>query len=605
MSGANNVRRARRERERGEPHESNAAGERKARGARAAQRVRGAARRLGRRLWAELDVAMGTVGTVAPTAPPGDAAAALARLANMVQIPLHLEHFMAFGLLVCLHALLTVFTVVPLRLAVAAARRARGAPTAMRGDGVTVSLILISLAVLLLPYFDVSRLYHDVRGLAHIKLYVMFGVLEVADRLFSTVGQDLLGVLYAAGAWRRRVAFGALSALYLSCHAYILIYQAVALNVAANLYSNALLALLLSNQFLELKGLVFKKFEREGLFQIAMLDLAERFQLSLMLGVIALRNLAQVQTLLGVVPTSWASWNRLGGVAGPSVVVVGSEIAVDWLKHCYICRFNGVTPGVYGRFLCVMGMDYLEVVPLEPAPEPKATAWARTSEPQARGAPEDRTREAETPEPHALEPEVMGTAREPQALQVAEEKTIEPMLDVPEKPTVAEATTTAGAAAAATADAAAPLAPPPSPSPLALPDYITLTRRTGLPLLATVVCFLRMALPDLRLLLPLPTLIATLLRLPLYLLAFCVLLLLRLLLGLQLARWAAAMAPPAAPAFLPGVPNAHPATINPSTRAHLYDAEVPPSPEERRDRHFARENLDKVMRYQMASKRIW
>lgn len=40
------------------------------------------------------------------------------------------------------------------------------------------------------------------------------------------------------------------------------------LNVAINSYDNALLSLLMSNQFVEIKGSVFKKFEKDNLFQI-------------------------------------------------------------------------------------------------------------------------------------------------------------------------------------------------------------------------------------------------------------------------------------------------------------------------------------------------
>ncbi len=43
----------------------------------------------------------------------------------------------------------------------------------------------------------------------------------------------------------------------------------VTLNVAINSHNNALLTLLISNQFVELKGSVFKKFEKDNLFQIA------------------------------------------------------------------------------------------------------------------------------------------------------------------------------------------------------------------------------------------------------------------------------------------------------------------------------------------------
>lgn len=51
-------------------------------------------------------------------------------------------------------------------------------------------------------------------------------------------------------------------------HTLVLFYQLVTLNVAINSYSNALLTLLLSNQFVEIKGSVFKKFEKENLFQL-------------------------------------------------------------------------------------------------------------------------------------------------------------------------------------------------------------------------------------------------------------------------------------------------------------------------------------------------
>jgi len=42
----------------------------------------------------------------------------------------------------------------------------------------------------------------------------------------------------------------------------------VSLNVAINSYNNALLSFLISNQFGEIKSAVFKRFERENLFQL-------------------------------------------------------------------------------------------------------------------------------------------------------------------------------------------------------------------------------------------------------------------------------------------------------------------------------------------------
>lgn len=51
-------------------------------------------------------------------------------------------------------------------------------------------------------------------------------------------------------------------------HALVMVYQLISLNVAINSYDHALLTLLMSNQFVEIKGSVFKKFEKDSLFQI-------------------------------------------------------------------------------------------------------------------------------------------------------------------------------------------------------------------------------------------------------------------------------------------------------------------------------------------------
>jgi hypothetical protein len=73
----------------------------------------------------------------------------------------------------------------------------------------------------------------------------------------------------------------------------------ITLNVAVNSFSNSLLTLMMSNQFVEIKGSVFKRFEKENLFQISCsgtlhvfncLDVVERFQLCIYVSMITLRN---------------------------------------------------------------------------------------------------------------------------------------------------------------------------------------------------------------------------------------------------------------------------------------------------------------------------
>ena len=228
-------------------------------------------------------------------------------------------------------------------------------------------------------------------------------------------------------------------------------------------------------------------------------------------------------------------------------------------------------------------------------------------------------------------------------------------------------------------------------------DYIVLTRRIGLPLLASVVCFLRMTLPDLTRVFTFPVtvsnskVLAVLASVCLIATTFLTLLLIRVILGLVIFKMAnyyvvrhkkyqdqiiksianttsttstaTAVASPqpkskltmklesvaasssrnsfpnirtpsptpgpeddfSSPcssihtSFLRGSPNTEPSTINPKTRAHLYDADekIPPTIEERRNKQLMKgpfnkleqdngdEGLSKVMRYKMASKKIW
>lgn len=296
-------------------------------------------------------------------------------------------------------------------------RRQKSTPSALLPDDkadILNGLLMISTCCVLM-YFDASRMYHWIRGQAAIKLYVIYNVLEVSDKLFAAIGQDVLECLFSREALERRPdgrskvfrPFGLflLALAYTVIHATALFYQVMTLNVAVNSYSNALITLLLSNQFVEIKSTVFKKFEKENLFQLTCADVVERFQLWLMLTIIASRNIVETgafnfigslgstwnlggnastmtnstplstppRTASSILPQSFtilpsslfSSFSKvnsflpsLAQVLGPFLVVLGSEMLVDWLKHGYINKFNNVRPSIYNRFLDILTKDY-------------------------------------------------------------------------------------------------------------------------------------------------------------------------------------------------------------------------------------------------------
>ncbi|CAE6495394.1 unnamed protein product [Rhizoctonia solani] len=296
------------------------------------------------------------------------------RVSNFLNIPIAIEKIVGFGYILCLDSFLHTFTIQPIRFVLAAYQlfvncitfSGRTLPPSQKADLLRVLILVLAICILA-PLTDASKIYHSIRGQDNIKIYVIFNALEIADRLCTSFGQDILDCLFSRSTLlvlthrlpvtphtlRPFLYFG-LASCYLVLHSLVLVYQLISLNVAINSYDNALLTLLISNQFVEIKGSVFKKFEKDNLFQITCADIVERFQLSLMLLAVALRNMIELSSdsfdmESSVLPQSFK----------PVLTVLLSELVVDWLKHAFITKFNHIRPSVYERYTDVLCRDLL------------------------------------------------------------------------------------------------------------------------------------------------------------------------------------------------------------------------------------------------------
>ncbi|EEB89565.1 hypothetical protein MPER_12320 [Moniliophthora perniciosa FA553] len=252
-------------------------------------------------------------------------------------------------------------------------------PPSQKADLLRTLLLTVSIAILT-PLTDASKIYHFIRGQDTIKLYVIFNALEIADRLCASIGQDILDCLFSRSTLEplshrvpvttstfRPIIFFLLATIYNVAHSIVMVYQLISLNVAVNSYDHALLTLLVSNQFVEIKGSVFKKFEKDNLFQITCADIVERFSLALMLSVVAFRNLIELSGSEFdfaeggfVLPKSFGWFrgnNVLWTISYPVLTVMVSEMLVDWLKHAFITKFNHIRPSVYERYTDVLCRD--------------------------------------------------------------------------------------------------------------------------------------------------------------------------------------------------------------------------------------------------------
>lgn len=292
----------------------------------------------------------------------------LEQLVNMTKIPFRLERFMLWTLLACFDCFLDIIITIPVKiisdLVFKNFKRNRKPLANAFNKGFMVFMIVIASCIL--SKLDTSKAYHRIKRQSSVKLYMLFGVLEMADKMLATMGQSLFTIILAKKFHRsklRQLLLSCITVIYLACHGYVMVYQTVALHVAVNSYSNAFLTLLLSMQFAEIKAALLKKIDKEGLFQLAIADVVERSQLIFLLIIIALRNVvAKSRSQSNMIPNSWnlhaTSSVIIGVICGPMFNVVGSELIVDWIKHAYVTKFNRIRPRIYDKFLLILCRDY-------------------------------------------------------------------------------------------------------------------------------------------------------------------------------------------------------------------------------------------------------
>ncbi|KAI5624863.1 transmembrane anterior posterior transformation protein 1-like isoform X1 [Silurus asotus] len=296
------------------------------------------------------------------------------RVYTCMRIPKELEKLMMFGCFLCLDAFLYVFTLLPLRTLLAFLRLltipccglgAHVCPYCRRSSSsrflqpsqvcdLLKGLIMV-LCCSMMHYVDYAMMYHLIRGQSVIKLYIIYNMLEVADRLISSFGQDILDALYWTATEpkpRKRSHIGVIphfimAVFYVFLHAILIMVQASTLNVAFNSHNKSLLTIMMSNNFVEIKGSVFKKFEKNNLFQMSNSDIKERFTNCILLLIVCLRNMEQF---------SWKS-DHLWVLLPDVIMVVASEVTVDVVKHAFITKFNDITADVYSEYKASLALE--------------------------------------------------------------------------------------------------------------------------------------------------------------------------------------------------------------------------------------------------------
>ncbi|KAJ3665210.1 hypothetical protein Zmor_000716 [Zophobas morio] len=288
---------------------------------------------------------------------------------SFMRIPREVERFMRYGFMQCTDSFLFVYTFLPMRVLLALwalvtrpfskcfglhDRRNRRILTPAEICDLLKAVLLIVCSTFMFSV-DTNMLYHLIKSQSVIKLYIFYNMLEVGDRLFSAFGQDTIDALFWTATeprGRKREHLGVIPHLifaivYVVLHSILVLFQATTLNVAINSNNKALLTIMMSNNFVELKGSVFKKFDKNNLFQVSCSDVRERFHLIVLLSIVVLQTMREY---------SWKS-DRLWVLLPDCLIVLIAEMFVDWIKHAFITRFNELQLDVYRDYTTSLAYD--------------------------------------------------------------------------------------------------------------------------------------------------------------------------------------------------------------------------------------------------------
>lgn len=278
---------------------------------------------------------------------------------EFLRVPFRVEVLLMFGLLVCVDCFLYVLTFLPLKFLWSTFCLLRTIVNPRRTEGIwfnrrhfyhVVQIAVIVLVSYMLSKVSIGRLYHWIRVQAMIKLYVIVAMVDVSDRLLISFGKDATDSLY----WNinrrpyhpRCIASILVVLCYAAIHALLLFVHAATVNVALNSADAALLSLLVSGNFAEIKSTVFKKYQKKNLFDITTSDINERFKLFLFLFLIFVLNMCQGR-----------NEGMTSDFAYVGVIVFCSEIIADWIKHCFITKINFIKSDVYIEYRNKICMD--------------------------------------------------------------------------------------------------------------------------------------------------------------------------------------------------------------------------------------------------------
>ncbi|KAK1423627.1 hypothetical protein QVD17_18933 [Tagetes erecta] len=288
---------------------------------------------------------------------------------TIFRMPWRCELLIDVGFFVCLDSFLSLLTIMPIRLVTTCWRLLKTRQFKMFSAAELSDFgcfLMLACGVILLQQTDISLIYHMIRGQGTIKLYVVYNVLEIFDKLCQNFGGDVLQTLFntADGLansssehmryWLWRFISDEVLAVASSNILFLQLTQAITLSTCIVAHNNALFALLVSNNFSEIKSNVFKRFSKDNIQSLVYFDSVERFHIASFLIFVLAQNILEAE----------GPWFE--NFLYNAFVVYMCELMIDIIKHSFIAKFNEIKPIVYSEFLEDLCKQTLNIEPENP-----------------------------------------------------------------------------------------------------------------------------------------------------------------------------------------------------------------------------------------------
>ena len=304
------------------------------------------------------------------TSVPGDPSQLpVSLLGEYGKLPLTIEKILNHGLLICISGLLFELTFMPLSALHTLVRiiSNMGSPkppiSPIEKSNLCRTIVLVASVWLFNSNIDFSTVYHYIRAQSLLKLYLLFNMLEIIERLVRSWGNDIVdsGVRSLAIGGGISILihwFGVL--IYTVGHTYIHFWRVMLVSVAIVSTDSSMFMIVLKNNFAELTGNVFKKYEPRSLYPIIASDIVERMYLYVDVSLVLFRMLTSPQR------------RRMpfGEVSYWVGIMMVLEITTDWIKLLCVTKFNQIDVATYNQYLRIHVADVVNSRNDDPTPIP-------------------------------------------------------------------------------------------------------------------------------------------------------------------------------------------------------------------------------------------